>query len=126
MTDEDRTECVRCLLAIQTEGGPRKIGTKLRKQATGLKLVDGAKARALYTLKANVLRGEMVLAGGDAWAEHPAQGAIADFLVGGHQLRGRITGQAAALVRLEHWHDGAWETVAVAPDKLREVNRKDL
>jgi hypothetical protein len=125
--DEQREKCRRILLAIETEGGPKKASSELIKEAEDLKMVVRGKARWNYSLKANVLRREMmqeVAKGGQAIVallkdakpseqatpSPNAVGKIVDAQVCGLIVRARVKG----LVR---WYGPTSPVIATAtPD----------
>lgn len=146
--DEEREKCRKILLAIETEGGPKKASDALIKEADDLNMVVRGKGRWNYSLKANVLRREMmqsVAKGGkavvallkeDAGAEAEFDatlsegGRIVDATICGMTVRARVCAlvrlraNGLELVVLEHWRDGAWETLAVEASSLKEVDKQ--
>lgn len=150
--DEQRQKCQRVLLAIETEGGPKKASAELIKEAEDLKMVVRGKGRWNYSLKANTLRREMmqeVAKGGKAIVallttddakpgpagEAPAMsldGHVVDVSLCGVVVRARARGFVrwhggdVVLCVLEHWRAGAWETFAVPFESLKEVTKDQL
>lgn len=127
MEKEHVDECRRTLLAIESEGGPGDAHDDLIDKAIELRIVKRMSVEPRYTIKANTMRREMLLEFARAGVPTgDPDGKVVDALVCGLRIRGRMVGQVGDLIRLEHWHAGGWETIAVESKTLREVPRTDL
>ena len=128
MTDADRAECVPVIIAIEQAGGLSKADDATLAEAKRLLLIKRAHGGNRYTLKGNVLKGEMAAAyGGGAMTPHPSkQGHVVDAQIGSHKVRGKVAGKVGDLTVIDHHGGGAKQSVGVQDEVLEEVNMDTL
>lgn len=127
MTDADRAECIPVIVAIEKAGGLAKADPATMAEAIRLNLAKRAKGGHRYTIKGNVLKGEMAAAYGGGATPHPTkQGHVVDATIGQHKVRGKVAGKVGDFTVIDHHDGGAKQPIAVQDDVLEEVDRNTL
>jgi hypothetical protein len=127
MTDDDRAECWPVVKAIEQAGGLTKADDATLAEAKRLNLVKRSKGGNRYTIKGNVLKGEMAAAYGGGVTPHPSkQGHVVDAQIGPHKVRGKVTGKVGDLTVIDHHNGGTKQPIAVQDQVLEDVDRDIL
>lgn len=128
MTDADRQECIPVIVAIEKAGGLAKADPTLMADAIRLNIAKKAKGGHRYTIKGNILKGEMAAAfGSGGLVPHPTkQDHVVDAQIGPHKVRGKIKGKVGDLTVIDHHGGGTAQPIGVQDEALEEVDRNTL
>jgi len=129
MTNDDRMNCTRILYAIEKAGGPDKAGDELQEEARTAKMISPRGGGLRWTMKANVLRRDVLLEtmGPEAVKPSPRDGTIVDASIGGHMVRGCVAGMfTSRILRIRHHTGSGWQTLGVHRDDCQDVDPKRL